>query len=543
MSPLKLKAYQERFVRDKLRRFVEGGLDWSVLNIGLFADMGTGKTPAAILLLEWLRHFLQQRGLQEGNLPALLIVPAAVKWNWQAEINRFAPWVKEKDILIISGARKKREKQLAQVLEEKPRFVITNYDIVRVHRQWFQDHPGFLMVLVDEAHAIKNRKAQRTVAIKAVDTLCNIALTGTPITNKPDDLWSILHFIDPGEPYLRKVWRGKKENRKAETIRYRAASPEWGSYYSFCERYCEWERNRFGARIVGGKNLSELNDRLVDTQVMTRWRRSEVLSLDPIIYKYITLRPTLEQAQIYQQLAKGYVAYVRELGSLDWKQIRGVLAQLTYFRRATTLTPREFALATGDHGPDFAPDLQIPVSDKGAKQEWLLHFLKNDLDNNEKVLIFSDWTDCTRPLAQRLERNRIESVSIDGSTPHKKRYDIQERFNADHSVRVLIGSPAAYEGLNLQAATYVVFMNLPWRPKDIFQAYSRCHRLGQEGQVTVIFPMVGGTIDIQMAKQLHKKQEDIDLAIDRGEVNAAKLFQLRTTDQILGMIGGGYEAD
>lgn len=540
MSPPKLKAYQERFVRDKLRRFVEGGLDWSVLNIGLFADMGTGKTPAAILLLEWLRHLLQQRGLPEGNLPALLIVPAAVKWNWQAEINRFAPWVKETDILIISGARKKREKQLAQVLEERPRFVITNYDIVRVHRQWFQDHPGFLMVLIDEAHAIKNRQAQRTVAIKAIDAKCNIALTGTPITNKPDDLWSILHFIDPGESYMRKIWRGKKGNRKAEIIRYRAASPEWGSYYSFCERYCEWERNRFGARIVGGKNLGELNDRLVETQVMTRWRRSEVLSLEPIIYKYITLQPTLEQARIYQQLAKGYVAYVRQLGRLDWKRIRSLLAQLTYFRRATTLTPREFALATGDHKPEFAPDLQIPVSDQGAKQEWVLHFLQNDLEVTEKVLIFSDWTDCTRPLAQRLKHNRIESVSIDGSTSHRRRYKVQERFNSNDGVRVFVGSPAAYEGLNLQAASYVVFMNLPWRPKDVFQAYSRCHRLGQEQQVTVVFPLLEGTIDMTMTQTLLEKQRDIDLAIDRGEVNAARLFEITMKEQVLGMIGDGW---
>ncbi len=537
----RLKPYQERFVRETLEKALRGGtIDWSALNIALFADMGTGKTPATILLLEWLRHLLGARKMEEADWPVLLVVPAAVKWNWRAEIRRFAPWVEEKDTLIVEGVKKQRLDHLRAILAQPPRYVVVNYETVRVHRDWFQAHPGFLCVVVDEAHAIKNREAKRTVAIKAVEAKCRIALTGTPITNKPDDLWSIMHFIDPGGPYMRGVWTGKKERRKKEIIRYRDASPQWGSYWSFTDRYCEWERSRFGARIIGGKNLEELNDRLQSTKVMTRWRRSEVLSLHPIIYSYITLHPTVEQAQIYDQLARGYVAYVKALGRVDWRKITSLLAQLTYFRRATTLTPREFALATGDQEPAFAPDLQIPISDSGAKQEWLVHFLSNNLQDGEKVLIFSDWTACTRSLVRRLERNGIATVAVDGSTAHKKRFELQERFNSDDGVRVFVGSPAAYEGLNLQAACHVVFMNLPWRPKDVFQAYSRCHRLGQRRQVTVLFPMLEDTIDMTMTNTLQKKQRDIDLAIDRGEINTARLFEVTTKEQVLDMIGGSW---
>ena len=536
----RLKTYQERFVRETLQRAFEGGsIDWSALNVALFADMGTGKTPATILLLEWLRHLLGARKMDEADWPVLLVVPAAVKWNWRAEIRRFAPWVEKTGIVIVEGLKKQRLERLQAISAHPPRYVIVNYETVRVHRDWFQAHPGFLCVVVDEAHAIKNRRAKRTVAIKAVEAKCRIALTGTPIANKPDDLWSILHFLEPGKPFLRNVWTGKKGDRKQNLVRYRGASPRWGSYWSFCSRYCEWEIRRLGSRIIGGKNLAELSGRLRSSQVMTRWRRSEVLSLEPIICKYITLQPTIDQAHIYQQLAKGYVAYVRELGHVDWRRIRSLLAQLTYFRRATTLTPREFALATGDQELEFAPDLRIPVSDHGAKQEWLLHFLQSEL-NGRKALIFSDWTDCTRPLAERLTRNRIMSVCIDGSTSHKRRYEVQERFNSDDGVRVFVGSPAAYEGLNLQAACYVVFMNLPWRPKDVFQAYSRCHRLGQHRQVTVLFPMLEDTIDMTMTDTLQKKQRDIDLAIDRGEINAARLFEVTTTEQVLDMIGGKW---
>lgn len=535
----KLKLHQDDFCHWALQRaFARAGeVDWSSLIVGLFADMGTGKTPAVIVLLEQVRKLLGVNKMEEQSLPSLIVCPSAVKFNWKAEFLRFAPWLDEREILIIDGPKQKQLAQLRDLEEGRASYAITNYEIVRIHQQWFQGFP-FLAIVADEAHAIKNREARRTVAIKSIDARFRLALSGTPITNKPDDLWSILHFLFPGKPWMRTV-RHPRDKRVGQRIRYRGPSPIWGSYWSFTSKYCEWEVNRFGSRIIGGRNLDRLHARLVSTNSMVRWRRSEVLSLEPIIYRYILLQPTEGQKQLYAELARGYAAYVAGLGAVNRMKIRSLLAQLTYFRRATTLTPREFALATGGHNPRFAPDLQVPVSDRGAKQEWLIDFIRNNLDS-DKVLIFSDWTGCTRPLARRLEKACIETVSLDGSTPHSRRFDIQVRFNEDEAVQAFVGSPAAYEGLNLQAATYVVFMNLPWRPKDIFQAYSRCHRLGQEKQVTVIFPLVADTIDMQMAGRLRKKQRDIDLAIDNGEVNAAQLFEFTTKEQVLDMIGDGW---
>jgi len=130
----------------------------------------------------------------------------------------------------------------------------------------------------------------------------------------------------------------------------------------------------------------------------------------------------------------------------------------------------------------------------------------------------------------------IGAVGIEGSTSSKERFEIQERFNRDPRIRVLVGSPAAYEGLNLQAGKYVVFMNLPWAPKSIFQAYSRVHRLGQIQQVTAMFLCLVNTIDQRMAEVLERKQRDIDQAIDGGRINAAKLFEIKTADDVLRLI-------
>ena len=516
-----LKPYQEQFCRERIEATLRNGqANWDNLSVGLFSDMGTGKTPAAVMLVEWVRQVLRVRHAQEANWPVLIVCQATIKWNWESEINKFAPWVK--DILIIDGTAAEREEQLRRLPTVE--YAIVNYETVRIHQEELQAFPHFLSIIVDEAHAIKNRKAKRTVAVKSLDARFRLALTGTPITNKPDDLWSTLHFLYPGEEFYRK---GK---------RYRGASPTWGSYWSFTSEYCEWEKGYFGNKITGGKNLKELHAKLESTGSMVRWRRDEVLSLEPIIYKYIVLDAGPEQAQLYGQLSQGFAHYIEETGKISRKTIRTILAQLTYFRRATTLTPREFALALGGQNPEFAPDISVPISDYGAKQEWLLSFLDNNLDG-QKALIFSDWTGCTKPLVKRLNKAKIKTVCIDGSTPHQERFEIQKQFNEDDSVQVFVGSPAAYEGLNLQAATFVVFMNLPWRPKDIFQAYSRAHRMGQEGQVTVVFPLMRGTIDEKMAKRLHHKQVDIDKAIDNGEVNAAKLFEITSKEEVLDMVG------
>jgi len=130
----------------------------------------------------------------------------------------------------------------------------------------------------------------------------------------------------------------------------------------------------------------------------------------------------------------------------------------------------------------------------------------------------------------------IGVVGIEGSTSSKERFEIQQRFNEDRRARVFVGSPAAYEELNLQAGKYVVFLNLPWAPKSIFQAYSRVHRMGQIQQVTVIFLCLVNTIDERMAEVLERKQKDIDQAIDGGRINAARLFDIRTSGDILKLL-------
>jgi len=520
---MRLKDHQQQLIYQICAKvFGNGGPHLERTNLPLFGDMGTGKTPAVIRLLQSIRMGLSNLDKEFLRYSSLIICPNSVKYNWHREFERWAPEVPRSMLLVIDGDRRRREEQLRYLKEIRPFFIIVNYDLVRIHREFFQNEVEFLAVVCDEAHAIKNRRAKRTTAVKAIKSRFRIALTGTPITNKPDDLWSILDWLFPGEPYQRVV------DGKART--YHRPGP-WGSYDSFIRQYCE-VGNR--DRVLRGRNLPSLHKRLMDIG-MVRWNRSEVLSLEPIVYRYVLLMPTAEQRRLYDDLRRGFAQMVSPMGTLTRRQVGTILGQLTYLRRATTLTPREFAMALGGHNPAFAPYINIPVSDRGAKTDWLFNFMDGYL-NSGKVVVFCDWTSATRPLLARLNHKGIGAVGIEGSTSSRERFGIQERFNRDPRITVLVGSPAAYEGLNLQAGKYVVFMNLPWAPKSIFQAYSRVHRLGQMQQVTVIFLCLVNTIDERMAEVLGRKQKDIDRAIDGSSIEAAKLFDIRTSGDVLRLI-------
>jgi len=517
---MELKNHQKQLIYQMAARvFVRGGPHLDHANLPLFGDMGTGKTPAVIKLLTGMRMGLPKEYLW---LPVLIICPNAVKYNWAAEFKRWAPEVPESMLLLIDGPAKQREEQLRYLREIRPYYVVVNYDLVRIHREFFQDEMEFLAVVCDEAHAIKNGRAKRTTAVKAIKSKFRIALTGTPITNKVDDLHSILDWLFPGEEFYRVV--------KNERRRYHRAGP-WGPYDSFVREYGYLDER---GRVLRGRNLDRLHKRLEEAG-MVRWNRSEVLRLEPIVYRYVLLTPTADQRRLYDDLRRGFADMVSPMGTLTRRQVGTVLGQLIHLRRATTLTPREFALALGRHNVAFAPYLDIPISNRGAKTEWLVDFMGGYL-NDGKLVVFCDWTAATRPLLARLNQMGIGAVGIEGSTSSKQRFQIQEQFNRDLHIRVLVGSPAAYEGINLQAGKYVVFLNLPWAPKSIFQAYSRVHRLGQTQQVTVIFLCLLDTVDERMAEVLRGKQSDIDQAIDGGRIEAAKLFEVRTGADVLRLV-------
>ena len=589
----------------------------------LFADVGTGKTPSTIRYLMAVVAYLEEVGDPRANKPILVICPATVKFNWLSEIRKWGE-PGPADTWVIDGPASVRGQQMDFMKLLKPRWTVVNYDLVRIHELDFQgltpqgqeDDPFFLAVVCDEVHYIKWRSAKRSRAVGTIMAEFHLGLTGTPLSNKPDSLWNVVTWTDnpsirwrtvratPPRPkkncplpewqrkrfmlmsagcracsnWMPRAKRCKKAGKRKcwtdakpeKQIRYRQDSRYWGSEWRFKERYCQLEsialRNKTVTRVVGPRmdRMAELNGRL-ERWGMRRWRRVECLDMNNLVYERVALQATPEQESIYGQLAAGLLnMYDEHFHFAGVKEVRSVLAKLTYFRRAVTLTPREFSMALAGRNPEFAPTLNVPMSDKGAKQEWLMQFMGSEFDQQDggrcKFIILSEWTSALRPLQRRLaQKFKLDELKwdvlqgahngngtigmIDGSTPKRARQAISERWNSDSNFTVLLGSGAIFEGINLQGGlgpddtVYVVIMNMTWMPSQIIQWIGRAWRFGQDAQVVAMFPTVSGSIDETVADKLLSKQLAFDQAIDGGTHDMADLFDVTSGRDVLDLLG------
>lgn len=583
---IQLMDHQEAWVG----RVLHGDLSGIIEEHGLplFGEAGTGKThPAAEVAAELL-------GRHGGH--ALFVVPTRLVWNWEHEIRRMRPELSNLQLLVVHGTRRERMDQLVYLNTLMPlysMYVIVGYDALRIEQQQFQSLK-FTTLFADEAHRIKNRVTQASRALKSIDATFRFALSGTPITNRPNDLWSIAHFLDPGPPTLRTTasvpprpkascplgrddkknfrehgcpfcehWQGAEEQcahgantqpKPPVRIRYRGASPTWGDYEGFIRRYCRihtvrvpytdrsgQRRYRQISQVTGGKNMGELHHRLVDFG-MERWLIDDVLQLQPLVFRHIRLEPTTEERRNYARVEGGIINFIEaQEEGLTLSQFTRLspLALRTYLRQCTVLTPTAFAAIRGGLLDEVLEYIgRLSQSDTSSKEEWILSFLEDTGD--EKVLIYGHWIGALDHLMSAITSNGIRAVGIYG--PHNKSprdaTRIMEQFATDPKLRVIVGNESMSEGINLQAARYVIFMHLPDVPKDVVQYIGRAHRFGQKRTVVVYFLSHLDTIDETMAEQCLRKQVASDAIFDPGFAGRASMFDVNTPRGLLDMLRG-----
>ena len=414
----------------------------------LIADeMGLGKTIQAIGILNTL----------PSDWKCLIVCPAGLVPNWE---NELAEWR----------------------VESAPECTIVSYNKAERIRDAFFD-----VVIVDEAHYCKNLSAKRTQTVLSIARKASkvIALTGTPIENRPVEIWPLLLLVCPEQwdPPTAEGIRGPQDSNNRPG--------QGGNFWKFAQRYCDLKKTWYPGRNGGGyawdftgaSNLDELQKKLRAT-CMVRRMKKDVLSELPAKRRQIIPLPS----------------------SADDSDLLPELSELTYESALAELTAGKAAFT------EYSKRRHSQALEKVASA---YRHISDTLDSVQKIVVFAHHTDVISELSAMFTAEQIDFVEFTGSTPDLHRRRAVERFQNDPSCRVFLGSiGAAGVGLTLTAASHVIFVELDPVPGRMSQAEDRCHRIGQKECVLVQHLVANGSLCARIAKLLVKKQAVISEAVD-----------------------------
>ncbi len=406
----------------------------------LIADeMGLGKTVQA---LTWLQIHPEKR-------PAIIVMPASLKLNWAKEA---LIWLTKPKIEIVQGKTP---------WKIKGDIILINYDIL--NKEWIRELKRIepQVLITDECHYYKNNKAIRTKMIKllAKDTPHMIALSGTPILNRPHEIYNAINIIDPTIfPY----------------------------YTQFAERYCNRQWTPYGVDDSGSSNTGELHNILKDT-VMIRRLKADVLSdLPPKVLSFVPIQIT--NRVTYRGAEADFIAFVRE-------------------------TKGHEAAARASNAKAFAEIEGLKQLSMKGKLKHSIDWIKDFLDGSDKKLVV--FAIHRFVIDELMDNFKNIAVKIDGSVSITNRQKAVEDFQKNPNIRLFVGNiKAAGVGLTLTAASDVVILELPWTPGELVQAEDRVHRIGQRGSVNVYYLLAADTIEEKIAKLLDKKKQTSDAILD-----------------------------
>ncbi len=432
----------------------------------LFADeMGLGKTIEAL-------------GLVNADPKAqriLIVCPASLKLNWARECEQ---WLVERGPVGVAG----------RTYPEDAQVVIINYDILtkwrsKLRRTWD-------VLIVDECHYVKNKEAKRSKRLYALKARRKLFLTGTPILNRPIELWAFVSALDP---------------------------EEFDSFWPFAKRYCKPCKNRYGWDFSGATRLDELHERLRST-IMVRRTKSQVLT---------DLPPKRRQViELSSEQMAGLIAVETEA----WEEHRSRLNELRAVGRSEgELSDAQLQELRAGVNLAFGKLAELRQATALAKVPLVIEHVRNVLEDSGKIVVFAHHR---AVIAELAEPFGDAAVTLTGDDSVVARQASVDRFQTDDSCKVFIGSiTAAGFGLTLTASAHVVFAELDWVPAYLTQAEDRTHRIGQKDSVLVQHLVLQDSLDARMVGTLIKKQRVIDKVVDGSA--QADLFDGSFADALL----------
>lgn len=414
-------------------------------------EMGLGKTIQAVGVAELLAR-------EAGISRVLVICPASLKSQWRAEINKFC----DRSVQLVGGPHSER----TATYQNESFFTVCNYeqvvrDILAVERA------NWDLIILDEGQRIKNWETKTSRVLKTLKSRFALLLSGTPLENRLDDLFSVVQFVDD-----RRLGPGFRFFHNHRLV------------------------NEDG-RLVGYRRLDELREALAPV-LLRRTRDSVRLELPERTTEIVRIAPTEEQLTMHRgfmQTAK-QIASKRYLTEMDLLRLQKALLMARMSADGTVLVDKT--------PPGFSSKLE-------CLDELLSRLCAEE---GRKIVLFSEWTTMLDQIEKLLTKRKLTAVRLDGQVPQKDRAMLVNRFQTDPGCQLFLTTNAGSTGLNLQAANTVVNVDLPWNPAVLEQRIARAHRMGQKRAVQVYILVTEGTIEEGLLSTIASKKELALAALD-----------------------------
>jgi len=420
-------------------------------------DMGLGKTLQAIAASELLRK-------ETGIESALIICPTSLKYQWKSEIEKFTG----QQAWVIEGLFTKR---IVQYQNDYFYKIVSYNTAINDIKEICAVLPD--IVILDEAQRIKNFKTKISRHIKELKSPYSFVLTGTPLENKLEELYSIVQFTNP------------------YTL---------GPFYRFMHDHRITDEK---GKIIGYQDLNKIGKILSGTMIRRR-KKDVLLQLPERMDKVLYVTMTEHQSEIheeYRQFVAKLILKWRRQGFLNEKDRQNLMIFLNTMRMVCDSTY---------------------ILDQETRHDTKIDELMNILDKvfaegDEKVVIFSQWERMTRIVGRELDARNMKFQYLHGGIPGSDRGKLYENFNNDPECRVFLSTDAGGVGLNLQVASLLINLDIPWNPAVLEQRIARIYRIGQKRNVSIINMVSTGTIEQKMLGVLSFKKGLSEGILDQGD--------------------------
>jgi len=431
------------------------------------SEMGLGKSIQSIA---WL-------GLHPELKPALVICPASLKLNWAKEIEMT---LYDKKVFIINGRQ-------GYTLPKDVDIFIINYDILpnkfinvegskkkkEISYSGWVDYiidAGVKVTIMDEAHLTKSSTALRTKACMKLSKKTDhvIGLTGTPIVNRPIEIYNAIKMIQPSL---------------------------FVSGWAFKKRYCNAHFNGFGWDFNGASNTEELHNILTSTIMLRHLKKDVLQDLPDKIYSYVPMQ--IKDKDEYEDAERDFI---------QWLRNKGLNKKADKAERAEVITKLN--------------GLKQLAAEK--KLETVVEWIRNFINSDGKLVVFA----VHKKIIDKLMKEfKGQAVKIDGSVRQSDRQKAVDKFQNDKNIKLFVGNiQAAGVGITLTAASSVAFIELDWVVGNHIQAEDRCHRIGQKNSVNIYYLLAAGTIEEKIGQLLSDKAKVLDSVLDGKSMDETNIF-------------------